>query len=405
MKIPEIHPREAERLELLNSYSILDSLPEVDYDNLTVIASEICDIPISLITLIDHRRNWYKASHGLKTTEAPNESSFCAHAIHQPNEVFIIQDARLDERFTDNPFVLGDPHVVFYAGVPLIGKDNLPLGTLCVIDHRPRELTSKQIDSLKALANQVMNLLELRRTKLQLEKTIHEVENINHDLEKFAYIAAHDLKSPLNNMLSLTNLLTIAYGEKLDAEGLQFLSMISQSSQKLKKLIDGLLDYSKSGVLQGEGETEIQLIDFFRELKELMSFDETCDLKLKTALSSIHIQRTALEQIFINLLSNAIKYNDKPVTEINIDVSESLDEYIFSVKDNGPGISKEHSEKIFELFKVIATQDKFGQRGNGIGLASVKKIVETLGGRISVESEPGKGTKFNFTLKKNLRHI
>jgi len=162
MKISEKHKHENERLKLLESYSILDTLPEIDYDNLTAIASEICNTPISLVSLIDSKRQWFKSHHGLNISETPKDYAFCAHAIIDPNDVFIVQDTRKDERFFDNPLVTGDPNVIFYAGVPLVGANNLPIGTLCVIDHKPKLLSQTQILALKALANQVMNLLELK---------------------------------------------------------------------------------------------------------------------------------------------------------------------------------------------------------------------------------------------------
>lgn len=400
MKIAEKHKQESERLKLLKSYSILDTLPEIDYDNLTAIASEICNTPISLVTLIDSKRQWFKSHHGLDTSETHKDFAFCAHAINDSNEVFIIQDARKDVRFNDNPLVVGEPHVIFYAGVPLIGVDNLPLGTLCVIDHKPKLLSQGQVKALKALANQVMNLLELRKTKTRLEQAIEDIEQINRELESFAYIAAHDLKSPLNNISSLANLFIDSYGEKLDEEGQNFISLIAHSSDKLKKLIDGLLEYSKSNTMLKEDKVEVNLTELVKDIKGLFDYGNNCEITLKSSLDTIFTNRTAIEQIFINLVSNSIKYNDKSRTEIEIEIKEDESKYIISIKDNGTGISKENQDKVFQIFKVIAHEDKFGQRGNGIGLATVKKIIEASGGTIYIESELGAGAKFIFTLEK-----
>ncbi len=400
MIIPENHKQERERLKLLESYSILDSLPEIDYDNITAIASQICNTPISLVSLIDMKRQWFKSHHGLDVTEIAKDYAFCAHAINNDNEIFIVQDARKDVRFNDNPLVTGEPHVVFYAGVPLVGSDNLPLGTLCVIDHKPKLLSQTQIQALKALANQVMNLLELRKTKAQLEQSLQNVEQINRELESFAYIAAHDLKSPLNNISSLTNLFLDSYGYKLDLEGQKIISLIANCSATLRKLIEGLLDYSKSSTILKEEKEEINLKTLTYEVRSLFNFDNNCEIVLKSSLETISTNRTAIEQILINLVTNSIKYNDKPSVEIEIEIKEENAVYTISVKDNGPGISKKDQDKIFDIFKVLANEDKFGQRGNGIGLATVKKIVEALGGTIYVESELGAGAKFIFTLEK-----
>lgn len=400
MKISEKHKHESERLKLLESYSILDTLPEIDYDNLTAIASEICNTPISLVSLIDSKRQWFKSHHGLNVSETPKDYAFCAHAIIDPNDVFIVQDTRKDERFFDNPLVTGEPNIIFYAGVPLVGANNLPLGTLCVIDHKPKLLSQTQILALKALANQVMNLLELRKTKAQLERALEDVKQINQELESFAYIAAHDLKSPLNNISSITDLFLNLYREKLDEDGQKLIELIAFSSAKLRKLIEGLLEYGNSNTLLKQDKVEVNLTELVKDIKGLFHFENNCEITLKTSLDTIFTNRTAIEQIFINLISNSIKYNYKPRTEIEIEIKENDSKYIISIKDNGTGISKEDQNKVFQIFKVLAQEDKFGQRGNGIGLATVKKIIEALGGTIYIESELGAGAKFIFTLEK-----
>ncbi len=398
---PKKSIKENERLKLLASYSILDTLPEIDYDNLTAIASEICQTPISLVSLIDEKRQWFKSHHGLEATETSRESAFCAHAINDPNNVFIVQDARKDERFHDNPLVTGDPHVIFYAGVPLVGPGGLPLGTLCIIDHEPKLLSQNQIASLKALSNQVMNLLELRKNKLDLEQAIETLEQSNNELEKFAYIAAHDLKSPLNNIVSLTNLFTENYAENIGSRGQEIIGLINHSSNKLKNLIDGLLEYSQSDSIMKESKSEVELSILIKEIAGLFTFENTCQITFKSNLSILFTNKTAIEQILINLVANAIKYNDKPVAEIEIEIIDRDNLYEISVSDNGPGILKEEQKKVFQIFETLLLNDRFGQRGNGIGLATVKKLVESLHGKIDIESEMGKGAKFIFTLEKN----
>ncbi len=397
---PKKHNRENERLKYLESYSILDTLPEIDYDNLTAIASEICNTPISLVSIIDNKRQWFKSHHGLSVSETPKEYAFCAHAINDPNNVFIVQDARKDDRFFDNPLVTGEPHVIFYAGVPLIDSNQLPLGTLCVIDHEPKLLSQSQINSLKALSNQIMNLLELRKTKIHLEKSLEDILEKNRDLESFAYIAAHDLKSPLNNISSLTYLLNTTNGGKIDVKGQEIISHITNSVNKLRKLIDGLLEYSKSKNILKENKTEINLLSLKNDIEGLFNFKNDLIITIKSSLQTIVTNRTALYQILINLVSNSIKYNNKTLTEITIEITENETEFIISVEDNGPGISKENHNKAFQIFEVLSTQDKFGQRGNGIGLATVKKLVEEMGGKINIESDIGTGANFIFNIVK-----
>ncbi|GAB3702497.1 hypothetical protein GCM10027592_31980 [Spirosoma flavus] len=179
MQIPPSYPEESNRLVALRSYDILDSLPEQDYDDLTMLASEICQTPISLISLIDDKRQWFKSNRGLDIRETPREFAFCTHGILNPYEILIVPDSREDERFTGNPLVEGEPHVIFYAGVPLVNEDGYPLGSLCVIDNEPKELTQRQLALLKILGRQVVHLLELRRKNKALEvlKKVLEVRN------------------------------------------------------------------------------------------------------------------------------------------------------------------------------------------------------------------------------------
>lgn len=391
---------ESERIEKLKSYNILDTLPEKDYDNITSIAAQICGVPIALISLVDDKRQWFKSHHGLNATETPKEYAFCAHAINNLEAPFIVQDARKDVRFHDNPLVVEAPNVIFYAGVPLKSNDGLALGTLCVIDNKPNLLSQSQIESLSALSNQVMNLLELRKSKFLLEEALVDLEEKNQELERFAYVAAHDLKSPLINISSLAELFIEENKGDIDEENLETLKLIVSSSESLKELVDGLLDYSKSDAILKEKKTTINLESLILEIEGLFNFDHKIKMTLNSTLETINANKTAINQIFINLMSNAIKYNDKEHVVINFNVKETKTHYKFFVKDNGPGIAKANQERIFKIFEKLDNYDKFGRTGNGIGLATVKKIVEKSGGEISVNSELGNGAEFIFTIKK-----
>lgn len=397
---PKFPPDEDERLKNLESYAVLDSLPELEYDDITLLASQICETPIALIGFIDSGRQWYKSRVGISSTEAVRENAFCAHAILDPTNIMIVNDSRTDERFHDNPLVTGDPHVIFYAGVPLVSPDGYSLGALCVIDDKPKVLTSDQLRALEALRNQVIKLLELRKKTIRLETLVEKLELKNGELEKFASVAAHDIKSPLNNISSLIDMMMQYHAGSLNDEIKEFLGMIDQSSLKLRGLVDGILEHSRSEKLLAENKEQVDLNTFLGSISRLVNAHDKYQFIYPKQSIAIYINKTALEQVFINLIVNAIKYGDKEQVIIELGFSQSSRYYEFFVKDNGPGISEKYYEKIFKIFEVMHNEDRFGNRGNGIGLSTVKKLVEGLGGAVRVESLIGEGTTFFFTIEK-----
>ncbi len=178
--IPEDEPA---RLKALNRYEILDTLAETAYDDITEIAAYVAKSPIALISLVDAERQWFKSKIGLSVQETPRELAFCAHAILNPKEPLVVPDAQKDERFADNPLVTGDPDIRFYFGSPLVTPDNYALGTLCVIDRTPRELSPDQVSALNALSRQVVMQLELRKHSAELQQAANEREVYLDQLE------------------------------------------------------------------------------------------------------------------------------------------------------------------------------------------------------------------------------
>jgi GAF domain-containing protein len=162
--------QETQRLQALIDYDVLDTPPEAIFDELARIAASVCDTPIALVSLIDGTRQWFKAKVGLDVAETPREFAFCSHAI-QGSEPMIVEDARLDPRFSSNPLVTSQPSIRFYAGAPLIAPGGQALGTLCVIDRIPREMTPERIEALKLLSRHVVAQLELRKRVSELSQS------------------------------------------------------------------------------------------------------------------------------------------------------------------------------------------------------------------------------------------
>ncbi|WP_417590177.1 sensor histidine kinase [Owenweeksia hongkongensis] len=403
MTKPEMHPRERERLAELYSYSILDTAPEKEYDNLTALASQICNAPVSMIALIDKDRQWYKSNNNDDSTGSPREIAFCAHTINAVDDVLIVEDMRLDSRFAQNPFVANDPHAVFYAGAKLISRNGLPVGSICVIDLEPRKLTTAQIDALKVLANQTMQLLELKRRNQELEELQQELRNKNEEIQSFASLAAHDLKTPLSQISGVADLFSDLYSAKLDDEGLSLLKIMQDSASSLNSLVDGLLEYSLSDKLAQEEKEIFDLPSFIETIRKPFCYNKKCEITINTSLQDVSINKSALQRIFVNLISNAHKYNDKAVAKIDITTSENETHYLFSVSDNGPGIGKEDHKRLFKMFEVLNQEDANSQKGHGIGLSVIKRLIEKMEGTIEVESEINHGATFRFSILK--QHI
>ncbi len=182
MKVAPLPPNEGERLKALLEYKILDTPPEVQFDDLTFLAAHLCETPIALISLIDPNRQWFKSKFGVTVTETSRDIAFCSHAILE-SDLCVVKDATVDQRFSDNPLVTGDPHIRFYAGAPLRTPAGHNLGTLCVIDRSPRELSSDQREALRALSRQVVLQMELRRNVREREALLTQLREAGEKIK------------------------------------------------------------------------------------------------------------------------------------------------------------------------------------------------------------------------------
>ena len=399
MKAARIPNNEEERLKVLKKYSILDSLPEEEYDAITKIASSICDTPIALVSIIDEKRQWFKSNHGMETKETHRDLAFCAHSILNPNEIFEVEDATKDERFFDNPLTTAAPNVIFYAGAPLNTSEGYPLGTLCVIDNKPKKLNETQKEALNLLANQVVRLFELRKSNAKLKSANKDIVKLNDRLNNFAFRLTHDLKSPINNINFLIDVLKEDHFELFkETQAENYFNLIADRIFYMDNLINDILVYSKV--------TNKNIVFNAFNIKNLIEgiiknidIENKIDFIAENLDTDIFSSKIGLLQVFQNLISNSKKFTDEEKVIIKIAFSEDTENYNFVYEDNGPGIPKKYWKKIFEMFETL---HKNSNNNTGVGLSTVKSNIERLGGSITLSNriDNKKGVCFKFNIQK-----
>jgi len=227
---------------------------------------------------------------------------------------------------------------------------------------------------------------------------VKKVDNINKELKDFASIVSHDLKAPLRGIKALANWILSDCGDKLDDKANEQMNLLLERVERMYNLIEGTLQYSRAG--QAEGKlARVNLNNFVPEIINTVVPPENITVTIENELPVIECEETHIMQVFQNLLSNAIKYMDKPQGWIKIGCVEQDGFWKFSITDNGPGIEEKHFENIFKIFQALPTSPDF--QGTGVGLTVAKKIVELYDGRIWVESKPGEGSTFFFTVPKS----
>jgi signal transduction histidine kinase len=423
MMLPPLPADEDRRLDALAELEILDSDFEPVYDAIVLLAAVICEVPTASITMIDRDRQWHKAMRNIEDREAPRAITFCAHTI-LGDDMLVVEDATADERFHDNPLVLGRPHIRFYAGHRLLAPGGEAVGTLCVIDEKPRTLTGEQREALHVLARQAMALLELRLRSRQLALEMQlrrEAERRASEAREYADAASrvksdflarmsHELRTPLNSVIGFSRVLGRNRLGTLNESDVQYVARIEANGHHLLALINDLLDLAK--VEAGRLPVDLSPGSLGLLIRETVSAmqrrllssagEDPVELvaDVPEGLSEIETDWIRLRQVLVNLVGNALKFTERGSVTVRVIAGREGGHrpVRIDVVDTGIGIPADRREAIFDAFEQASreTSDRYG--GTGLGLSISQGIAETLGYRITVESAVGEGSTFSLHL-------
>jgi signal transduction histidine kinase len=374
---------EAARLYVLHGYQVLDTPAEARFDRVTRLLARELEVPIALISLVDAERQWFKSRLGLDAESTPREFAFCAHAIAS-DDVMVVEDARLDQRFVHNPLVEGAPHIRFYAGAPLLAPGGNRLGTLCAIDSRPRSLNREQRELLRELSEHVMDLLELRR-----------LGSLRNDVEETVQALAYDLRPSLHQVATFAELVQNDPSSQLGPKSQKHLRLVQDVSERIRMRLEAVRDFLKSSEPQ-----EAQPIQTGRLVAEVVTkLEEPIAAKraevLVEPLAPVLGQRAQVEALFSHLLDNALKYAGPGPVRVVVRCAQQGDRVLFEVADNGPGIPNGQRGRALRLFQRLHSGEV---PGVGAGLSLCRRIVESSGGRLLIDSAAEGGAAIRFSL-------
>ncbi|QIP14675.1 response regulator [Spirosoma aureum] len=404
MLIAPIPTNEVQRLESLSQYNLLDTAPEIEYDRVSHIASQLCQTPIAMVSLIDRDRQWVKSFYGLAVSVIPREVSLCAHTIinEQP---LIVEDTTKDIRFWDNPAVTGQPYILFYAGIPLLSATGLPIGSLCVIDHQPRQLAASQQLALQALADQVMLLMELRRTNDQLRKARTDAVELAHQKAHLLATLSHEIRTPLHALEGYTQLLL---DEEPHLNQQNSVLRLQTTGRTLVSLVNNILDYSKlqAGklLLESIPFSLQELIQQALEMQAWQAKQKKLDLvsEIDTRLPArLEGDATRLLQVLLNLVSNALKFTQSGKVSVQAKLVSATPEAVtvkMEVSDTGIGIPQSSLASLFNEYTQVSAATTRLYGGSGLGLAITRQLLELMGSTLEVNSQEGRGSTFGFSL-------
>ena len=412
MPAAPIPKNDADRLAELHYYRILDTPAEASFDELTQLAAYICQAPVSLISLVDKHRQWFKSVCGIDISENPRQYAFCGYTI-LGNTPFVIEDAIIDARVKDNPQVLGDPQIRFYAGIPLMSPRGHALGSLCVVDFVPKKLNQSQINGLKTLASQVMQLLESRLFSEKITHYTNVLEDAhfqalkaNQAKSQFLAMISHDIRTPLHGIIAALDLLS---DSQLSSQQQNYVATANISAQILQAIISDVLDFSKIEANKLTlNPTSTSLLELCTTIKQILQ-EEISQKQLRFTIDfdpaipeRLSIDKNRLSQILLNLCSNAVKFT--PI-QGSINLSCHLQQMSadgVSVKvcvtDTGIGIAPEQQQDIFSPFVQANNHNYEEHDGTGLGLAISSRLLELMNSKLHLQSTLGEGSVFYFDL-------
>ena len=389
------------RVQNLHELGILDSPQEDEFTDIVQLATRICNTPISLISLVDYSRQWFKAKVGVDTTETARDISFCGHAIAMEHDFFEVEDALKDSRFFDNPLVLSAPNIRFYAGVQLVSRKGFKIGMLCVNDTKPNKLTNEQMFALRVLGNHVAKLLDLRITRKQSDEKSKKIESQNEILKKMLSIIAHDVRGPIGSLKTFFEMSQAKMLDEKTKEELLGMS-ISQIDNTLK-LLNNLVDWGNIQISSAKLEAKkIRINDLVKD--ELENFQLTAKAKGNTLVNLVNdtfemtIDADIVRFIIRNLITNANKFTQNGKIVVYSDAKDAYDQIIIS--DTGVGMTEETIETLLEKDKIITTIGTNCEKGSGLGFRLIKEFMEKTGGLIDIVSRVGSGTAIYLNFPK-----
>jgi signal transduction histidine kinase len=374
---------EEQRLRTLYAYEVLDTVEEEAFDDVCHLAAAVCQTPTSLISLVDRRRQWFKARVGFDREETDRDCSFCAHAILE-GDLMVVEDATRDARFRDNRLVLSAPNVRFYAGAPVVAANGQPLGTLCVIDDKPRSIDEGERSALRTLARQVQAHLELRR--------------LQHERDLLGRFVVHDLRNFLTSMrLNARHAVTAAEGGEIPLGDLRDLHEAVDLSHRRVEDFHAILASERGTLPMRIDEVDIvRMVDGLRGLLKHRLAEQQVTLVTSARLPTMVADAELLRRILENLVHNALQVAPAGTT-IRVETWASGHRAFLRVSDEGPGVAEDERESIFDLDRSGTRRDKRGS--TGLGLAFCRIATTAMGGAIHCEAPPaGNGAAFLVTL-------